>query len=51
MKSSWSVFIIRVQNFFDLVSVENLFVVVSIPDLFENLRYVLAGSDHVAMRE
>ena len=58
MKSSWSIFIVSIQNLFVVVSIQNLFGhvsiqglfgVVSIHDLFENLIYLLAGSNHVAM--
>ena len=49
MKSSWSVFIVSIQNLFGFVSIQDLFGVVSIQDLFENLNYLLAGSNHVAM--
>ena len=34
MKSSWSVFIVSIQNLFGVVSIQNLFDVISIQDLF-----------------
>ena len=49
MKSSWSVFIVSIQNLFGIVSIQDLFGVVSIQDLFEKLNYLLSGSNHVAM--
>ena len=58
MKSSWSLFIVTVQNFIDLVSVQiffglisiqDLVAVVSLQELFENLSYFPAAGNHVAM--
>ena len=58
MKSSWSVFIVSIQNLFgvvsiqnlfDVISIQDLFGVVSIHDLFENICYLLVWSNHVEM--